>query len=63
MLEFHCHRCGGFVGKPAGTMGREASIATPPVPLRSGPCVCGDPPVYRPAREPTLHHLRSATRN
>ena len=63
MLELHCQRCGGFVGNPAGTTYREASTATPPVPLHSGACVCGDPPLYRPAPALLLHHLRSASRN
>ena len=70
MLELHCQRCGGFVGNPAGTTYREASTATPPVRLHHG-CVCGDPVVYGPAREPSLwerqgggvHRLRSASRN
>ena len=70
MLEFHCQRCGGSIGNPAGTTYREASTATPPVRLHNG-CVCGDPVLDGPAREPSLwerqgggvHRLRSASRN
>ena len=55
MLELHCPYCGGFIGNPAGTMYRVASIATPPV---------------VPPREPSLwerqgggvHRIRSASR-
>lgn len=68
MLEIHCHRCGGFIGNPAGTTYREASASTPPVSPHSGLCVCGKPVVYGPAPEPAaalggVHHLRSASRN
>ncbi len=71
MLELHCKRCRGLLGNPAGTMYREASMATPPVSSLSSTCVCSDPPMYRPAREPSLwelqgggvHHIRSASRN
>jgi hypothetical protein len=71
MLELHCQRCGGLSGNPAGTTYPEASTTTPPVPPRSGPCVCGDPVVYGPAPEPSLwelqgggvHRIRSASRN
>lgn len=69
MLEFHCQRCGGLIGNPAGTMYREASTATPPVPAHSGLRVSGDPVVSGPA--PSLWELqgggvrriRSASRN
>lgn len=66
MLEIHCHRCGGFIGNPAGTTYREASTVTPPVSPHSGLCVCGKPVVYGPAPEPApggVHHIRSASRN
>ena len=59
MLDLHCQRCGGLIGNPAGTPYREASNATPPVPVVYGP------------REPSLwelqgggvHRIRSASRN
>ena len=69
MLEIHCHRCGGFIGNPAGTTYREASATTPPVSPHSGLCVCGKPVVFGPAPEAAagglggVHHLRSASRN
>ncbi len=71
MLELHCQRCGGFIGNPAGTTNREASMATAPVPPHSALCVCGDLVVFGPAREPSLwerqgggvHRIRSASRN
>ena len=71
MLELHCQRCGGLSGNPAGTTYREASTATPPVPLHVGRCVCVDPVPYGPARAPSLwerlgggvYRLRSASRN
>lgn len=71
MLELHCQRCGRLMGDPAGTTYREASTVTPPVPPHSGACVYGDPPVYAPARAPSLwelqgggvQHIRSASCN
>ena len=61
MLEIHCHRCGGFIGNPAGTTYREAPNGTPPVPPHNGLCVCGGPVVYGP--EPRVYRIRSASRN
>ena len=67
MLEIHCHRCGGFIGNPAGTTYREASMATPPAAPHAGLCVCGGALVYGPAPDVRglrgVHHLRSASRN
>lgn len=63
LLEIHCHRCGGFIGNPAGTTYREASNGTPPAAPHSGLCVCGASAVYGPAPEGTVHHIRSASRN
>jgi len=69
MLEIHCHRCGGFIGNPAGTTYREAPHPTPPVVPHSGMCVCGAATVYGPAPENTatalrgVHRIRSASRN
>jgi hypothetical protein len=65
----HCQRCGGFIGNPAGTTYREASMATPPAPPHSGMCVCGDATVDGPAPESAphalrgVHRIRSASRN
>lgn len=61
MLEIHCHRCGGFIGNPAGTTYREASMGTPPVAPHSGMCVCAEATVY--GSEPRVYHIRSASRN
>jgi len=69
MLEIHCHRCGGFIGNPAGTTYREAPMTTPPATPHSGLCVCGDSMVYGAApatmaHEPSgVHRIRSASRN
>jgi hypothetical protein len=69
MLEIHCHRCGGFIGNPAGTTYREAPNPAPPVVPHSGMCVCGEATVYGPAPENAetglhgLHRIRSASRN
>jgi hypothetical protein len=69
MLEIHCHRCGGFIGNPAGTMYREAPMGAPPVVPHSGLCVCGAATVYGPAPEGAgrgqsgVHRIRSASRN
>lgn len=67
MTEIHCHRCGGFIGNPAGTTYREAPNATPPVTPHSGLCACGSSLVYGPAPVPAaihgVHHIRSASRN
>ena len=65
MLEIHCHRCGGFIGNPAGTTYREASMATPPVAPHSGLCVCREPTVYgaAPTGVSGVHRIRSASRN
>jgi len=65
MLEIHCHRCGGFIGHPAGTMYREASMGTPPAAPHSGMCVCGAPTVTgpEPVTASRVHHIRSASRN
>lgn len=62
MLEIHCHRCGGFIGNPAGTMYREASIATPPVSPHAGLCACGEPSLWE-RQGGGVHRLRSASRN
>jgi len=69
MLEIHCHRCGGFIGNPAGTTYREAPNPAPPVVPHSGMCVCGEATVYGPAPESAgtglhgVHRIRSASRN
>ena len=74
MPEIHCHRCGGFIGDPAGTTYRAASSATPPAAPHSGMCMCGDSVVYGPAPvvygpAPTaeargaVYRIRSASRN
>jgi hypothetical protein len=68
MLEIHCHRCGGFIGNPAGTSYREAPMAAPPVAPHSGMCVCRAATVYGPAPEGVaglrgVHRIRSASRN
>jgi len=69
MLEIHCHRCGGFIGNPAGTTYRESPMATPPVAPHSRLCACREATVYGPAPENTLtelrgvHRIRSASRN
>lgn len=67
MPEIHCHRCGGFIGNPAGTTYREASTVAPPAAPHSGMCVCGDAVVYGPAptaqEPPGVYRLRSASRN
>lgn len=69
MLEIHCHRCGGFIGNPAGTTYREASMGTPPAAPHSALCVCGVSTVYGVAPETParglrgVHHIRSASRN
>ena len=62
MLEIHCHRCGGFIGNPDGTMYREASTATPPVSPHSGMCACSAAVIYGPAPQ-AVHRIRSASRN
>jgi len=69
MLEIHCHRCGGFIGNPAGTTYREAPNPTPPVVPHSGMCVCGAATVYGATPENAatglrgVHRIRSASRN
>jgi hypothetical protein len=65
MLEIHCHRCGGFIGNPAGTTYREASMGTPPAAPHSGMCVCSAPTVTGPEQVigSGVHRIRSASRN
>jgi hypothetical protein len=62
MLEIHCHRCGGFIGNPAGTTYRESPLATPPVAPHSGLCVCREATVFGPALR-GVYRIRSASRN
>ena len=67
MSEIHCHRCGGFIGNPAGTTFREASMMAPPAVPHSAMCVCSDAVVY--GRAPAaleladMYGLTSASRN
>jgi hypothetical protein len=57
MLGMHCHRCGGFIGNPAGRTYREASRAAPHSRLWMG----GDAVVH--GRSPELaHELRGVQR-
>lgn len=67
MSEIHCHRCGGFIGNPAGTTYRQASSGTPPAAPHSGMCVCSDAVVYAPTPTAQEHRgvyrIRSASRN
>jgi len=69
MLDIHCHRCGGFIGNPAGTTYREAPMTTPPAVPHSGLCVCRASIVNGPAPATVadglrgVHRIRSASRN
>jgi hypothetical protein len=50
-MEIHCHRCGGFIANPGGTMFREESAGTAPIAPHSGLCACDRAVVYGPAPE------------
>jgi hypothetical protein len=69
-MHTHCHRCGGFIASPGGTMFREPSAAAPVATPHSALCRCDHALIYGPSPDAEadrklrgVHHIRSASRN